>query len=588
MKHSLLGLSLAVIVAIAPSLSAAPPQMKASVVNNLSDNSVLSEIKEESDSEEVDLAFEYEMPVFDKSTEAIISHDESIQIIVSSNIDRHMDLELGFRVICPNADMDKTIVYESLGLDKYSYQDVALSFSALKLPLEKVGDYCQLIPTVYFVNSQSYRLSQSYDYFFVRKNEKGLFLTNQFFLDRSDRSPPRNAKTLEPLKKSKSTITVNVCAYWKVHYNDAGDIGDDYFTANTNKAARGVYLAIYDSYDNYVYGGYTSTSGCTGNITVVSGREYTVQFSSTAEPDGDNRVNTHYFYNTDDWRVAHYYRSQTWTSSGTYDVATSIYDHVSSIMAAASWAVYHRDGGMSDKVYTFRYKANEDNHYSYSENKIYLKGYGAYRKYIIAHELGHNILRNKRGGSPHADCSYDGGGVKCDDGTDDDDDHILTTAEKQSCALSEGWAHFYSATAWNSSEQYADCKFVYYKNCDYDDDGDIDLATETIIVNCDTGDYSPGQAWAKNKCDSSDYRSNERDWLMALWDVCTNYTSVSFNELLGALADIDFDWNFGEDNLYCRAVYSAYNYGFHIQLMTQSAFNGVDVYDANDFFCSAL
>jgi len=534
--------------------------------------------------DDVDNLFEFEMPVFDRSSEMEFDFKDSLQAIISNNTERDMETDIVFRVICIGKDYDdydKSFSVESKSLAAYSYLDMAVTPADFDLPpLENENDACQFIPIIHFTNGQGYKMQESKEAFFLKNTRDGLMIMNVFPFDRGDHapemksSPEETARMLEE-KGSRATVSVNICARWKVNYDDASlNTGDDYFTSNLNKQARGVYLQVYDGYGNYAYYGYVGVNGCTGNINVVAGRDYTVKFKSSATLSNSNKIYVKY-YGSSGYTSAYYYRTVNWTTSGTKIVSSSLQDNVSNIAASTGWALYKHNGGMSGKSYTFRYRSTNDN--KHSGGYVYLKSFGASRKYITAHEFGHAIMYKKHGGYVGSNYTHNGGGSSCITQGLKPNEHMLTSQEYQSCAMNEGWAHFYSAVTWNNDEE-TDCKFQYYKDCDHDNDSST--SSSRPLINCESGEWTEYKKWNINICDSPYGKwGNERDWLMTLWDWRTNPTSnVSFNTILNVLSGISGTWSSNEGDLYCRLYDSAESYGVEDELQEVATYNGTNVF----------
>ncbi len=118
----------------------------------------------------------------------------------------------------------------------------------------------------------------------------------------------------------------------------------------------------------------------------------------------------------------------------------------------------------------------------------------------------------------------------------------MGSQEHQSCAFTEGFAHFYSARVWNSNAQ-NDCVFAYMKK---------EFGLDKIAVDCESTKSTPcldESVPAPGTCGANDaYPSKfmevrctgvfdnmgaEVDWLRVLWDVYTDIPSPpSFPEIV--------------------------------------------------------
>lgn len=81
---------------------------------------------------------------------------------------------------------------------------------------------------------------------------------------------------------------------------------------------------------------------------------------------------------------------------------------------------------------TCRVDANDQGH-------ITLPNAQSARKFLLAHEYGHRVVRDSVGDSPFS-CGYGSAG------------HGMRGAEWDSCAAMEGWAHFLATDVWNFGE----------------------------------------------------------------------------------------------------------------------------------------
>lgn len=174
---------------------------------------------------------------------------------------------------------------------------------------------------------------------------------------------------------------------------------------------------------------------------------------------------------------------------------------------------------------------------------------GINRKFTLIHELGHAIATNITNGAANSgDCSEDDGSAVCSTG--DPTDHALWSRETQRCALSEGFADFYSADVWNSHSA-KDCAFKYWTtNTNTNSYGN---ALGGAAFDCagddgaDTGssrdDFTNGQVPAVvpylDQCIGPySGRATEMDYLRVLWNVHTDgSTPPSFTDIARWIRD---------------------------------------------------
>lgn len=319
--------------------------------------------------------------------------------------------------------------------------------------------------------------------------------------------------------------TVKFCANYSVDYDDADPaVGDDYFTSNSDRPARGARVRVMengtliDKY--YTYTDWTGANeGCTTSLTLDSTKTYRVSVHSRALVNG-NYINVLDNDATNNVYVYTAYANYSPTSSTTVTFDTSVADQWN-IAAAAGWAMYRRAAGLSGEnfdMYTETCPSGSGS--CRSGNAIYL-GSPADSKYVINHEFGHLVAYRKNGNAA-ASSSYAAVVNSCftNDTAVPSTTHEANSKEYQSAAANEGYGHYYAAVAFNQTDQ-SDCAFAYYKSTDWD----LDAFNDDIWVSCEAGPI-PG-------VDGGDYlgdwctgtltnRGTEWDWLRFLWDLDTD------------------------------------------------------------------
>lgn len=313
-------------------------------------------------------------------------------------------------------------------------------------------------------------------------------------------------------------VNVKFCFKYAVNYDDASaSAGDDFWNNNNDRPARGAYVQVLQNGVGHI-GPVSESDGCTGNLSMTAGNPYAAIINSRAFV-GTNEIRVYDDPTTPDG-YSQNFNGTVPSSSGTITLTTGLHN-AWNIAAAAGFAQSKRRGGLSNKTYTFYNTTCPSGSGSCaSGGNIYMSGDGGNSKYIIIHEMGHDLLR-KKNGDQGVSFSYSGtSDAPCDESSGE---HSMTSEEYQSAAVSEGWAHFYAATVFNDDSQ-TDCGFFYYKNVDMDGINGWDASR---IISCETGtdhlgDYCGG---------ATDY-STEVDWLRFLWDATTDH-GLTFNNLAG-------------------------------------------------------
>ena len=300
----------------------------------------------------------------------VLSEGENLPVIVKNNMDRFVDFEVALYVNCPEVSYQKKILYTSAYADKLSEAGVEVELRRVHLLPNDNTLLCQIVPHVYAQNESGDLLKSIGTGVWIDPAQRQMKAYTQAQFDTLLKEkynggiPWRDMSTSrkDSIRKSgsRTSYVVNICAYWQTNYTDAdASIGDDAYTSDGNKMARGVYMHIWKS-GQTLFDGYTNISGCTGNLTVYSGTEYYLQMASVAELADSNRV---VVYNdtdpADDSRsfstVIYTLTPMVFTSGGTKNVNNGQLDPISNITAASAFAIYQHDGEMSTKTYTIKY-----------------------------------------------------------------------------------------------------------------------------------------------------------------------------------------------------------------------------------------
>lgn len=349
---------------------------------------------------------------------------------------------------------------------------------------------------------------------------------------------------LAPASAHAATYNTLFCFDYGVDFDDAStSVGDDYWTSNSDKTARGARVQVTrladstDVYDDYTdYNG--TYAGCTSFIGLDSNAYYRVRIFSEAEVGGnyvevydDDSTENLYF-----WEAEKAYKP---TSPEIRLHTTPVAEHWN-IAAAAGYSQYRRRGGLTGETYILynEFCSGSSGSCTKSSGKMYISDYGDDRKYIIVHEMGHALGIFKNGAS--TSFSYSATLDNCY--TDSGRSHEIVSKEYQSAAANEGWAHFYAAVIFNNDGA-SSCGFEYYKSVDFD----LDSSNDDRTISCE-GRPNPGIG------DGYDYlgdwcngtltnRGTEYDWLRFWWDFTTDQ-DVYFTQCADIWDTADpNDWN---------------------------------------------
>ena len=396
-------------------------------------------------------------------------------------------------------------------------------------------------------------------------------------------------------------------------YDDAlSSVGDDYWTSNYNKLARGVYVVVKraDNHWSRPFSGYAYDTGYTPYFSVDPTVTYIVDMYSMSRINGNDIVVKKCSIRACDaseaemgadtsgfsWHIYHA-AERKFEFSSTYYINSGYSDVTSNIIASATYSIYRHKGYQTGKDYLVLhnngiYIYGWGNEHSTLLKQVHIKSdYGHQRKYILAHEMGHAfVFQANNETSLGAYTGYNATGTMCE--WSSSGSHSIASKEKQSGALNEGWAHFFAASTWNNMSE-SDCKFKYYKNdIDHDADGTpIDKPT----IDCEYPDFQGSypiihRQWLNNYCSHDDETyANEWDWLMTFWDLVSEYSYVDYMDVVNMLVGVSGKFSSNETDLYCRLRISASTISptFDDRFNTKAAYNGVNYYDSNESNCSA-
>lgn len=348
-------------------------------------------------------------------------------------------------------------------------------------------------------------------------------------------------------------VSVNFCAELLVDYLDADVVNPhdsaqegDFFYTNSPKVARGVRIKVTGpGVSQELFADWSGADvGCAGPYNLNTQDQYDVRIVAIAEVNGNTiRV----FNNQDDRALWSSLALNDWspTASGDVAIQTANQHDAWNVLAAASHAMWRRNGAMTNKTYDFHTEydldgANADpcgdgDGSCHRYGDVHLSSVGVNKRFIIVHEMGH-ALGYFAAGAASAPTEYDLDPDNCFSGEPTGDSHEMNSKEWQSAAIVEGWAHFYAAVAFNVTTE-LDCGFVYYKSQDYDVDSLVESPTGHTF-SCEAGpSFScPGCVDAKDylgdMCDAPRAdRATEMDWLRFWWDFLSEESAtVSFDD----------------------------------------------------------
>ncbi|MBI1945695.1 MAG: hypothetical protein HYS27_08365 [Deltaproteobacteria bacterium] len=170
-----------------------------------------------------------------------------------------------------------------------------------------------------------------------------------------------------------------------------------------------------------------------------------------------------------------------------------------------------------------------------------MKPEGDNTKFMLIHELGHQLAHSITNGNANGgNCNY-AGGHPCD--AAGSGAHAMWSVENANCAYDEAFANFYSADVWNSHSQ-QDCAYKYSLwnidtqytwqlrhgpmiDCAADDGPDPGTARDDFTNGQNAEAAHPMEASWFDKCPdpSMSYVSTEVDWTRVFWGIHTDGAS---------------------------------------------------------------
>lgn len=186
------------------------------------------------------------------------------------------------------------------------------------------------------------------------------------------------------------------------------------------------------------------------------------------------------------------------------------------------------------------------------------------RKFLVAHEVGHQYFRGVLGGAWPWDCSVNEGGRACQFDNGQNTAHALHSKEFQSCALSESFAHFFATDVFNDHDE-TDGHFHYYKT-GYPASVDVESGPEGGVT-----------AFMENTCSGSDGgRGVELDWLRAFWDYHTNAPSTGDPGHGGIISQIIASYTNNPTYFHANAYWYFLDESWQERWEESAAWNGID------------
>ena len=315
-----------------------------------------------------------------------------------------------------------------------------------------------------------------------------------------------------------------------------GGTTEDFWVTDLPKALRGARTIIKIGMTTYFDGNLGDGIGagdpglgCTTTMTVPAANS-TYQFQHYSSGGLiDNLVGGQHFLNAqlddDDGTVHDVNLLTVWVHTGgegTFSIELLGTEDATNLwrLHATAAVVLARVGRWADaSVLDIFVDNDEDARNHYDNGNVFInaanqdKVIGIQRKFAIAHEIGHflaDVHANATGGNcdlSDSQCPSNGS-------------HGMSSKEYQGCAFTEGFAHFFSASAWNNFGADTDCVFRYWADSTIDCEGSL------------TSNWP--EAYMETLCYNTSHtgRGVELDWLRQFWDVQTDGTQPNFDDMM--------------------------------------------------------
>lgn len=341
------------------------------------------------------------------------------------------------------------------------------------------------------------------------------------------------AAALAPRPAQAATVLATICIESQIDFVDAdSSVGDDHVDDHSDLPTRGVHVQLLSggTVDKDVHVAESGPLAGCKSVLIDDATSYTVQVLDDLEIN-DHTVDLELFIPStgvfSDFSAA--WTGQSFPSAGTYyyELPDSMEWQVAAIVGHA----LERDDLGLESLHggeDFHVRVDPENDFGKftswdRTNEIVYVGNLGDKKYPVVHELGHAVghyLNHDSSGDPQSPArDYTYAATTCVG--DPDRSHHMNSAEYQSAAAWEGWAHFYSILAFNNTGD-ADCQFYYYQPIDWDYDG----TDESRVASCDgippqsdTGITLSVGDYLDDLCTVANNRAVEYDWLRFWWDL---------------------------------------------------------------------
>jgi hypothetical protein len=328
------------------------------------------------------------------------------------------------------------------------------------------------------------------------------------------------------------------CFRWPVSFVDAG-FGESYGVEPEGAwRARGGRMRIIQ-HGEMLFDDFLDTDGCTGQITTTDPNDFWFTGYGFARVNGNEIV-----AKDENGDVDAFVRIVPHAGGSGLKYYTLPETDRSNLLAVATFTLM-RFNSMTGGLYVLNTRCRPDETQCcdcVSGGEIWVTRRD--RKFLIAHEMGHRLLRLRTGGYIN-DCSLSVDPIFAQCFTDSS--HALTSLELSSCAAMEGWAHFVAVRTFNDHE-------------DGDEPGAIFQywSGSGLTVDVEQGPQGGVDRYYETMCGgdqaNSAGRGVELDWLRHWWDYHTDPAPGQKPSLKQMLDEIANSVPWVQDDTYDRLV----------------------------------
>ncbi len=372
--------------------------------------------------------------------------------------------------------------------------------------------------------------------------------------DQPDSTDPTLIPSLQGLA---ANVSVTICTTWRVQYIDGG-FGEDALATSAwqDAPARYAYYEIWQG-STLFWQGFLNSTACVTTAMPTGALQFRQYTTNTREFAGPNPNYINSYVSDSAGNVTSLYVASNYTVTGptTFNFHPTTNVPAIQVAAVAAQILYSNSitsQGLGMKGYTLNARAPfgcpgvvpaTDSCYDPNVDWTNIgttvigstNAHDYQWKYIIAHELGHNIQARNWGQIylNYTDNASTEPLCRCDHYTTAwaNQEHCMNSREYMGGGEMEGYAHASATRTFNYDDSVGSAKFVYYKPfLGFFDDGE-EVELPPLAFNLSSS-FRP--KWLVNECPAGlNHEGNEYDWVTFYYaiSVATIVNPTTFNDL---------------------------------------------------------